>query len=151
MYKIYATWQTRLNPYLQDGFLLLVRIHWGIGFCKAGYGKFMHLDRTVSYFQGLGLPFPTVQVLLAATVELVGGALLCVGAGSRIVPVPLIFTMIVAFATAHREALYSVADYPAIKPFLTAEPFLYLLAALIVLLFGPGKFSLDSMRFTKRR
>ena len=151
MFKLYSKWQMRLLPYLQDGFLLLVRIHWGIGFFKAGYGKFMHLDRTVSYFQTLGLPFPAVQVLLAATVELIGGGLLCVGLGSRIVTVPLIFTMIVAFATAHSEALYSLADYPSIKPFLTAEPFLYLLAALIVLLFGPGKLSLDSMRFTRRR
>lgn len=151
MFKLYTTWQMRSIPYLQDIFLLLVRIHWGVGFFKAGYGKFMHLDRTISFFQSLGLPFPTVQVFLAATVELVGGALLCVGLGSRFVPVPLIFTMIVAFATAHSDALQSLTEYPAIKPFLNAEPFLFLFAALVVLLFGPGRFSLDSIRMAGRR
>lgn len=151
MFQLYTKWQMRLIPYLQDGFLLLIRIHWGTGFFKAGYGKFMHLDRTVSYFQTLGLPFPTVQVLLAATVELIGGVLLCVGLGSRLVPLPLIFTMIVAYATAHGDALQSLALYPSIKPFLSANPFLFLLASLIVLLFGPGRLSLDAFRATRRR
>ena len=60
---------------------------------------------------------------------------------------PLIFTMIVAYATAESEALHAVFSDP--NKFLSADPFLFLLASLIVLAFGPGKLSLDALFFKK--
>jgi putative oxidoreductase len=49
----------------------------------------------------------------------------------------------VAYATAESEALKAVTSNP--DKFTEAAPFLFLLAALIVFIFGPGRFSLDAI------
>jgi putative oxidoreductase len=55
----------------------------------------------------------------------------------------LIFTMLVAYWTADREALQAITSDP--DKFTGATPFLFLLAAVLVLAFGPGKLSLDAL------
>ena len=50
---------------------------------------------------------------------------------------PLIGTMIVAYLTAHSD---EVTD---LYTFVTAPPFLNLFTCLLVLVFGPGRFSVD--------
>ena len=72
-----------------------------------------------------------------------GGILLIVGLGSRLIALPLVIDMIVAYIAADREALGQVFSNPG--KFYAADPFTFLLASLIVLIFGPGKFSLDAM------
>jgi putative oxidoreductase len=49
--------------------------------------------------------------------------------------------MLVAYWTADRAALIAITSDP--NKFVTADPFLFLLASLIVLVFGPGKLALD--------
>ena len=49
--------------------------------------------------------------------------------------------MIVAYATTEQDALKALFSDP--DKFVTATPFEFLFAAVIVLVFGPGKFSLD--------
>ena len=51
--------------------------------------------------------------------------------------------MIVAYITADREALGQIFSDP--DKFYAAAPYTFLLASLIVLIFGPGKFSLDAL------
>ncbi len=51
--------------------------------------------------------------------------------------------MVVAYATAEREALQSIFTNP--DKFTSADPFLFMLAAIIVLLFGPGPISADGL------
>jgi len=51
--------------------------------------------------------------------------------------------MLVAYATADKEALLAITSDP--DQFLGAAPFLFLLASLLVLAFGPGKLSLDHL------
>ena len=53
----------------------------------------------------------------------------------------------VAYATTEQEALHALTSDP--DKFVTAAPFLFLLASLIVLVFGPGKLSLDAVFFRK--
>jgi putative oxidoreductase len=69
--------------------------------------------------------------------------LLLLGLGSRLVSVPLMFTMGVAYATAHREELGKIFSDP--DKFTDAPPFLFLLASVIVFAFGPGKISVDAL------
>jgi len=57
--------------------------------------------------------------------------------------------MLVAYFTADREALSSIFSDP--DKFLGADPFLFLLTAIIVLAFGPGVFSLDWLIARKLR
>jgi putative oxidoreductase len=51
--------------------------------------------------------------------------------------------MLVAYITADREALFSIFSSP--DKFMGAAPFTFLMASLIVLIFGPGLFSLDAL------
>jgi putative oxidoreductase len=77
---------------LRSLFLLLVRLYWGYGFFQTGKGKLADLERTAEYFEGLRIPAPKLNAMAAGWVECVGGLLLMVGLGGRIVPVPLILT-----------------------------------------------------------
>ncbi len=58
--------------------------------------------------------------------------------------------MIIAYATAEADAVKQIFSDP--DKFVSATPFLFLLACVIVLVFGPGVFSLDWLiSKTKRR
>ena len=64
------------------------------------------------------------------------------GLGSRLIALPLVIDMIVAYITADREALFSIISNP--DKFTAAAPYTFLIASLIVLIFGPGKASVDA-------
>jgi putative oxidoreductase len=129
--------------FLQAPLLLAVRLYWGWQFAQTGWGKLMNLDRTAGFFASLDIPLPKLNAVLAGGTECLGGVLLLLGLFARPAAVPLIFTMLVAYGTANRDALNAIVSNP--DEFVTAAPFLFLLASLIVLAFGPGKLSLDAM------
>jgi putative oxidoreductase len=126
---------------LQAPLLFVIRLYWGGQFIQTGWGKLAHLERTAGYFAGLHLPLPLVNATLAGSTEFLGGLALVLGFGARLAALPLIFTMGVAYATAERAALSAIGSDP--DKFTGATPFLFLYAALVVLAFGPGKWSLD--------
>lgn len=129
--------------FLQSPLLLAIRLYWGWQFAQTGWGKLTHLDRTAGFFESLNIPLPKVNAVMAGGTECVGGALLALGLFARPASVPLIFCMGVAYATADRDALLAIRSDP--DKFVTAAPFLFLLAALVVLAFGPGKLALDAL------
>jgi putative oxidoreductase len=134
---------------LQSPFLLAVRLYWGWQFIQTGWGHLTHLDKVTEYFGSLGVPAPSLSAPLISTLELVGGILLAVGLASRLIAFLLTCNMIVAFITGDREALLSIFSDP--DKFYAAAPYTFLIASLIVLIFGPGKFCLDTLlakRFT---
>jgi len=126
---------------LQSAFLLFVRLYWGWQFAVDGWGKLHHLPKVIEYFGSLGLPAPGSTALFVSILELVGGVLLALGLGSRLIALLLTANMTVAYITGDREALLSIFSNP--DKFSAAAPFTYLMASLIVLVFGPGRFSLD--------
>jgi putative oxidoreductase len=67
--------------------------------------------------------------------------LLIVGLASRIVSLLLAIDMIVAYLTSDMEALHSIFSDPG--KFYNADPYTFLFAALLILIFGPGRFALD--------
>lgn len=136
-----------LAAYLQSPLLLVLRLYWGWQFAQTGWGKLMHLDRTAGFFESLHLPAPKLNAILAGTTECLGGLLLALGLFARPAAVPLVFTMLVAYVTADREALAAITSDP--DQFTSAAPFLFLLASLLVLAFGPGRLSLDAWRGAK--
>lgn len=136
-------WLAAIGNHLQSVFLLILRLYWGWGFFQSGSGKLMNLERTAGFFESLQIPAPRLNAMMAGSVECVGGLLLLLGLGGRIVPLPLIFTMVVAYATAESEAVRALFSDP--DKFLSAAPFMFLLVSLIVFLFGPGRFSLDAI------
>ncbi len=127
-------------PYLQSAVLLFLRITIGWGFYLTGKGKLMNLERTTNFFESLHLPLPKFQAMLAGGTEMIGGLLLLIGLGTRIISAPLVFTMIVAYLTAHRdEAFLSLSD------FTDQSPFSFLVVALVTMAYGGGKISIDSI------
>ena len=136
-----------LASYLQSPLLLVLRLYWGFSFAQTGWGKLTHLEKTTAFFESINIPLPRINAMAAGSVECLGGVLLLLGLFARPVAVPLIFTMIIAYVTADNEALHAI--FSDTDKFVTAAPFLYLLAALIVLAFGPGKLSLDALFFKK--
>ena len=132
---------------LQSPLLLIIRLFWGWSFVQAGWGKLTHLDKTAAFFTDLHLPMPRLNALAAGSTECIGGLLLLLGLFARPASVPLIFTMLVAYVTADSEALHAI--FSDTDKFTGAAPFLFLFAALLVLGFGPGRFSLDALRFKK--
>jgi putative oxidoreductase len=126
---------------LQSLLLLVVRLYWGWEFFLTGKGKLMDLQKPTEYFQSLGIPLPQVSAVLAGTTECLGGLLLMVGLASRLIQVPLAFVLVVAYATADIDAVKAIFSDP--DKFTGATEFLFLYTVILVLVFGPGKFSLD--------
>src|SRR5215469_17277745 len=137
------SWFARAVSYLQSPLLLVVRLYWGWQFFQSGLGKLKDIDKVVDFFTSLGIPHPAFTAHLVGGLECVGGALLFVGLGARLICLPLTINMIVAYATADREALLSFFSDPT--KFYAADPFTFFFASLLILVFGPGKISLDSL------
>lgn len=98
----------------------LLRIYLAPVFIMAGYSKmqladpdvsglasFMASPDIVNWFGnaewGLGLPMPELLANLATWTEFFGGWLLIVGLATRLISIPLMFTMIVAATTVHLD------------------------------------------------
>ena len=141
--KFYTKFYT-ISGWLQTPLLLIIRLYWGWEFFLTGKGKLMNLDRTTEFFASIDIPLPKLNAILATSTECFGGLLLMAGLMSRLSALPLAFTMIVAYATTEQEALGKLFKAGDAEEFLKADPFLFMLASLIVLAFGPGKIALDT-------
>ena len=129
--------------WLQSIFLLLVRLYWGWQFAQTGWGKLHSLAKVTAYFASLGIPLPGLNAPFVAGLEFAGGLLLILGLASRPIALLLVGDMLVAYLTADREALLSILSDPG--KFYGAAPYTFLFAAVLVLLFGPGKIALDRL------
>lgn len=132
----------RCTNLLQSPLLLALRLYFFWQLFLAGQGKLTHLPKVSEYFASLGLPFPLLNAILAGCSETFGSLLLIVGLASRLAAVPVAVTMIVAYLAADFEAVTHIFSDP--DKFVQAAPFPFLLAALVVLAFGPGRFSIDA-------
>ena len=139
----------RLSSSLHSPFLLAVRLYWGWQFMQTGWGKLTDIQKVVGFFTDLGIPAPALNAYFVSSLEFGGGILLILGLGSRLIALPLVIDMIVAYVTADREALLSIFSAP--DKFSAAAPFTFLVASLIVLVFGPGKASLDAFLTERAR
>ena len=127
--------------YLQSPFLLFVRLYWGWQLAQSGWGKLHNLDKVTEFFGSLNLPMPAQMALAISCLEFFGGIFLAIGLLSRLTALVLSINMIMAYVTADREALLSFISDP--DKFSAAAPYVFLVASLIILIFGPGKFCVD--------
>ena len=140
-----------LLNYLHSPFLLVVRVYWGWQFWQAGWGKLQDISKPIGFFTDLGIPFPVFNAWLVSSLECFGGILLVLGLASRLVSIPLVIDMTVAYLTADRQALKAIFSEPG--KFYGADPYTFWFAALVVLIFGPGMISLDYLiaRYVEKR
>lgn len=133
----------RYVDYLQHPFLLFVRLYWGIQLMQSGWGKLHNLDKVTDFFASLNLPMPHQMAIFISCVEFFGGLFFALGLLSRVTSLVLTINLIMAYVTADREALRSIFSDP--DKFTAAAPYVFLVASVIILLFGPGIFSLDAL------
>src|ERR1700688_1130363 len=133
----------RASSSLASPFLLAVRLYWGWQFMQTGWGKLTDIGKVIHFFTDLGIPAPALNAYFVSALEFGGGLLLLLGLGSRLIALPLVIDMVVAYITADREALFSIISNP--DKFTAAAPYTFLVASLLVLIFGPGKLSLDTL------
>jgi len=128
---------------LQSVMLLAVRLYWGFQFAQTGWGKLHNLAKITEFFASLNIPFPSFTAPFVSTLEFVGGILLMLGLFSRPVALLLACNMLVAYWTADREALSAIFSDPG--KFYVADPYTFLFASLMVLIFGAGLFAVDPL------
>lgn len=115
----------------------LARLTVGVVFIGTGWGKLHSLPEVTTFFTDLGIPFPAFNARLTASTEFLGGLLLLLGLGTRLVSLPLAFTMVVAILTAKRQNIDGVSSL------LGFEEWSYLVLFLWIALAGAGPLSLD--------
>ena len=133
----------QVSSSLQSPFLLAVRLYWGWQFIETGWGKLTDIGKVIGFFTDLGIPAPVLNAYFVSGLEFAGGLLLFLGLGSRLIALPLVIDMLVAYITADREALFSILSNP--DKFMGAAPFTFLIASIIVLIFGAGAISVDDL------
>jgi putative oxidoreductase len=134
-------WLIIVGKALRSPFLLVVRLYWGWQFFLTGKGKLSDLEKPAQFFQSLGIPFPHETAIFCGITECCGGLLLLFGLASRLISVPLMILLTVAYLTADLALVQNIFNEP--DKFVAADEFLFLFAVLIVFIFGPGRFSLD--------
>lgn len=149
--RAYALFLRAANA-LQSPLLLAIRLYWGWQFWQSGWGKLSDISKPIEYFTSLGIPAPVLNAYFIGLLEAGGGILLILGLGSRLIALPLLVDMLMAYLIADREALGSIISEP--DKFYAAAPYTLLFASLLILVFGPGTFSLDTIirrYWTKRQ
>src|SRR5690606_2194174 len=134
-----ARWMARLvrtSPGAVDAGLLLLRGFFGLALALGhGHGKLLDLGKFIGSVAQRGIPLPGVLGPAAAFSEFLGGVLLAIGLLTRPAAAFVLCTMLVAGLHVH-----------ASDPFQRKELALaYAIVAMVVLLAGPGRFSLDAL------
>jgi putative oxidoreductase len=129
--------------------LLFVRLYWGWQFAQTGWGKLHNQPRVVEFFTSLNIPFPAFNAHFVSGLEFIGGILLILGLFSRPIALLLTCSMFVAFWTAEHDAFLSILSDS--EKFYKADAYTFLAAAILILAFGPGLFSLDALFLRKAR
>jgi len=140
--RAYELFVTAANL-LQSPLLLALRIYFFWQLFQTGQGKLSNIAKIIDYFTSLGIPVPTVNAYFVSSLECFGGLLLIVGLASRPIALMVAISMCVAYLTADLEAVTSI--FSDSDKFVKADPFPYLMTALIVLAFGPGLISIDAL------
>jgi putative oxidoreductase len=130
---------------LQSALLLAIRLYWGFQFAQDGYGKLTHLSRVAEFFASLNMPAPGATALFVALVEFVGGILFAFGLGSRIVSLVLFINMTVAYLSVPDDRVNFSHILSNPSDFYGATPYTYWFAALLILIFGPGRIAVDTL------
>ena len=129
----------RIQPSLEWLPLLLARFICGWIFLWSGWGKLHNLEDVTAFFMDLGIPAASIQAPMIASLELVGGALLLVGLGTRFFSFMLSCTMVVALITAKREEIESLGDLFGLSEFL------YIALFVVLIVRGAGVVSVDTL------
>jgi putative oxidoreductase len=125
---------TTLYPHIG---LLILRLWFGLVLAFGhGLSKLLSLDTFITSVGNRGIPLPEVAAPIAMLSEFLGGILLALGLFTRLAVASIVATMLVATFWVHLND-----PFPK-KEFALA----YLVGALVILVSGPGRYSIDARR-----
>ncbi|MFI7493434.1 DoxX family protein [Kocuria sp. M4R2S49] len=127
--------------------LTLLRVVLGATFLLHGWQKFTEwtVAGTQASFAQMGVPAAELAAPVVAALELVGGLMLLLGLGTRVVAALLALDMLGAIVLVHLPAGFFAADGGVELVLLLAA------AAVLYALAGAGRWSLDHVIAGKRR
>ncbi len=127
----------------------LVRLAVGGIFLSEGLQKFLFADaRGSGRFTTIGLPMPEVLGPFVGVVEIVGGALVLLGAATRLAAAPLVVIMVVALVSTKWPTLRDAGFWEAAHASRTDTAML--LASLFLAAVGAGPVSVDARLGVRR-
>lgn len=116
--------------------LLVLRVSAGVALALAhGKGKFPPSQRFIDGVANMGFPLPEVFAWAAAGAELLGGLLLAIGLLTRPSAILIACTMATAFFVRHANDPFGDKE----------KAFLFLVIAVLFVLAGAGRYSIDAM------
>ena len=121
--------------------LLILRVITGLSLAFAhGLGKLPPSQRFIGTVAEMGFPLPVVFAWSAGLSEFVGGILLAIGLATRPAAFFIFFTLATAFFIRHAD-----------DPFMAKEkPLIFAAVALMFMLHGAGRLSLDALIARRR-
>ena len=125
--------------FLKESPLLLIRLTLAYGFYAPAMNKWNDIDSVAGWFASMNYPLPKLNAYMAAGTETLGFILLTTGFASRIISFPLIIVMLVAIFTVHIGNGWEASNNGF------EIPFYYLVMLMVILIYGPGKYSLDGL------
>lgn len=130
---------------LQNPLALAGRLLLAVLFLPAGISKITGFAGTVGYITSVGLPLPALAAILALAVEIVGGAALIAGFGTRIAALVLaLFTLVASFFF---HAYWAVPpDQLMVTELLFFKNIAVVGGLLTLVAWGAGAWSLDARR-----
>jgi putative oxidoreductase len=117
----------------------LARLTVGLVFIGTGWGKLHSIPDVTEFFTSLHIPAPGFNARLTAATEFFGGLAVLLGLGTRLVSLPLGFTMVIAIVTAKR------GDITGITALVGFEEWSYLVFFIWLALAGAGPLSIDAL------
>jgi putative oxidoreductase len=137
MLEKYYNITNKISENGKDLGLLFLRLVLAHGFYGPAMMKLKSFKNTVGFFDGIGIPAPEINAVLATVTETLGFVLLFLGLGVRIITFPLMITMLVAIFFVHWKNGYDVGNNGI------EIPLYYLLMLFVLFTQGGGKFSVD--------
>lgn len=131
---------TYVNNNLLDFASLLLRLFAGFSMLSHGYPKLEQLTAggEIKFMDFLGLG-PVISLVLVVFAEFICSIFVILGLFTRWMVLPLIITMLIAALMVHSADDYAVKELSIV----------YLVFYIVILLLGPGRFSLDKI-FSKK-
>ena len=124
---------------LRDIPLLLFRLILAYGFYEPAMMKLKNLSGIAEWFGSMNYPLPGASAFLAMVTEVLGVVLITLGLGTRVIALPMMFVMLIAIFTVHLSNGFAAGDNGF------EIPLYYFLMLFALVVYGPGKYSVDSL------
>src|SRR5262245_30214654 len=150
-------WTWALHPPLTaPPATVFIRAMAGGVFLWEGILKFVYTNQGVGRFAKLGFPFPLATASFVGALEIVGGILLILGLGTRLISIPFVIEMLVAMLSPKPRLFLGTSPLPlppvppqvgvwAVLHEIRSE-YAQLMSCLFLIVSGPGPWSLDASR-----